>query len=1027
MARTEQRVGVFVSSTFRDMHAERDHLITIVFPELRERLEQLGLELHDVDLRWGVPEHEPDGEVANSWEYCKKALDDTEPLFIGILGHRYGHVPSRGELGEDRERWEGRSITEMEILHAIEDLKRRSFFYLRKTKPRALPHSEADQRFVDRVNQQQLCSLKSYLENTGRPVRPYSCRWDDVAEHFEDLDAFGTAVLEDLWSSILRDRRYLPEDAWQAVPQPELLRTDEAASLHQEVWAKLIKHARPESSDPWEAENAKMDAFAAGRLRWFQGRESELEQLRRFVDGDDEERACVLVGPPGQGKSALFAKFVEDLAGDTHNLLTHFVGATEGSGQVRAVLQRINDWLDREGLPGGPPPQSDLRKLTQALADRLRGFRGSRRLVLVIDALNQLISGHDLSWLPVELGPDVRMIVSCVDETLAVSASPEAQVLSALQRLRPAPAWMTLKPICKGDVRALIERYLAEYSKKLADDQISLICDMPQAGNPLYLRVMLDQLRTLGGDDMFRKVPQLLNEMRERRPDAVSMFEWVLEGLEKGFKQDAVQAWCTYLRLGRNGMSSAELGALLEAQLGPGGALTARRIERGIRRYLQRRGMQVDFFHGQLGLAVDRRYPDRDPRARHGEIAAVLDARWRTHDAAPHALSELPYHLIRAQSWHTLLATLRDRRYVQRKLEEVGPEAIADDFEMAYSTLSRTDPGRAKQLIEVLGHELKAREVNGDASLNIENVNAWLQYAADNSLLEAVLRWGADTGLNKEAANRDFVTLSQAYLIEFLRRKAGNFDEVLRIADPISTNVRSPRALKAASLAKYQAGYVYFLRGQLDHAITPMGESVDLADRSGDEVGAWISRCVLKRFQWLTDSGFADEFKSVLEDARPVFERHADHDPRAKRWRVHNVEGHHLELAFAEADAAAARRSWELIRQDAWETSIGRATSSFWNEARLAMLEGRWEDAVQLFQSIPQNATEPWLDLNRPSECDRTEALAEKYLAYGRALEAMGRKSDAKRAWQRGLECPDDSGNLIWKQRIRVMHRPAQP
>jgi hypothetical protein len=33
-------VRVFVSSTFRDMHAEGDHLVTVVFPELRERIEQ---------------------------------------------------------------------------------------------------------------------------------------------------------------------------------------------------------------------------------------------------------------------------------------------------------------------------------------------------------------------------------------------------------------------------------------------------------------------------------------------------------------------------------------------------------------------------------------------------------------------------------------------------------------------------------------------------------------------------------------------------------------------------------------------------------------------------------------------------------------------------------------------------------------------------------------------------------------------------------------------------------------------------
>ena len=59
MPKSWKNVRLFISSTFRDMHAERDHLVTVVFPELRppsprlrragERVEQLGLEFFDVD------------------------------------------------------------------------------------------------------------------------------------------------------------------------------------------------------------------------------------------------------------------------------------------------------------------------------------------------------------------------------------------------------------------------------------------------------------------------------------------------------------------------------------------------------------------------------------------------------------------------------------------------------------------------------------------------------------------------------------------------------------------------------------------------------------------------------------------------------------------------------------------------------------------------------------------------------------------------------------------------------------------
>ena len=47
-------VRIFISSTFNDMHAERDFLVKYVFPELAVWCEERKLKLIDIDLRWGV-------------------------------------------------------------------------------------------------------------------------------------------------------------------------------------------------------------------------------------------------------------------------------------------------------------------------------------------------------------------------------------------------------------------------------------------------------------------------------------------------------------------------------------------------------------------------------------------------------------------------------------------------------------------------------------------------------------------------------------------------------------------------------------------------------------------------------------------------------------------------------------------------------------------------------------------------------------------------------------------------------------
>jgi hypothetical protein len=100
MKSSEKQVRVYISSTFRDMHAERDHLVTVVFPELRERVEQLELEFFDVDLRWGMPAKTLNGEMANSWEYCWQWIDRIEPLYVCILDQRYGWVPEPSHFCE---------------------------------------------------------------------------------------------------------------------------------------------------------------------------------------------------------------------------------------------------------------------------------------------------------------------------------------------------------------------------------------------------------------------------------------------------------------------------------------------------------------------------------------------------------------------------------------------------------------------------------------------------------------------------------------------------------------------------------------------------------------------------------------------------------------------------------------------------------------------------------------------------------------------------------------------------------------
>lgn len=742
MSPTSTSVRVFISSTFRDMHAERDHLVTVVFPELRERIEQLGLEFFDVDLRWGVPAKDLNGETANSWEYCRQWIDRVEPFFVCLLGQRYGWVPEpqhfRDDADRQRQQREPRSITDLEVRHAVLDQrrKRRSYFYLREM-PVPEPKSGASREELDACAEfvapepeaGKLRTLKQEVKKSGRPVRNYPAEW--TGHGFAGLKEFGDVVLEDLWSGVLRDERYVPKAIWRQVlntdPDGDPRYINESQPVPRELWEKLVALAKPPPPDPLDAERQQMETFAASRLRWFQGRTPELQQLTGFIQSTDANapRLAVVAAAPGQGKSALIARLWESIRRPAFTrcrpaeagipsgkpltrpadpltpsreervggpfVIAHFVGATERSASSHALVQRLLDELDRsdiawpaEEAKEREEPKRDFNSLCNRLRQRLGEYAGNRRIMILLDGLNQLTDGHGLVWLPHRLGPGVRMVVSCVkDAELDVPASagsdrvnaelqtperrrsrgdeartsiprqgaslppsaaaPEEQVLGALERWKDASLRVPLGPLTEDEVRTIVVEYLKEYCKELEREHVEAICRVEQARNPLYLLVLLGELRTLGGNDMNRIVGERITALPRDYPDTVALFCWVLERLEV-FGAEPVRLWCTYLALGRVGMSSRELAGLLVRKLDVNAASTALRIERGLRRHLLHRGPHWDFLHGRLRAAVTHRYL-RDDRLRveaHKEIAAYFEERRGRRGAGSRGVGVLP-------------------------------------------------------------------------------------------------------------------------------------------------------------------------------------------------------------------------------------------------------------------------------------------------------------------------------------------------------------------------------------------------
>jgi hypothetical protein len=115
---------IFVSSTFRDMHAERDYLREYIFPRLEEKLRDLHHYLESVDLRWGIDTRSVDHAEAKELLVLKVCLNEIErcrPFLLVLLGDRYGWVPPQERMqtacreGAFTGDVAGKSVTALEI------------------------------------------------------------------------------------------------------------------------------------------------------------------------------------------------------------------------------------------------------------------------------------------------------------------------------------------------------------------------------------------------------------------------------------------------------------------------------------------------------------------------------------------------------------------------------------------------------------------------------------------------------------------------------------------------------------------------------------------------------------------------------------------------------------------------------------------------------------------------------------------------------------------------------------------------
>jgi len=614
-------VRVFVSSTFSDMHAERDELIKQVFPQLRKFCAQRGVSLVDVDLRWGITDEEAaEGRVLH---ICLAEIEHCRPFFIGVLGERYGSVPRQIPeallelhpwLAEHRDK----SVTELEILHGVlnnTNRASRAIFYFRD--PKYLERVPVEQRveFVEAnlVRRGKLDALKRRIAESG-----LACR-----HGYPDPLTLGQWVLEDLKAAI---NEIFP------------------------VTAAL---------DPLAREAAEHEAFARSRTGVYVGRQAYFERLDAHAVSDGPP--LVVLGESGSGKSALLANWVKRYrrAHPDVPVLVHFISGTPYSSNWAAMLRRILYELKRHfRIQGEIPSQAEAMRAAFASWLHMAAARG--RVVLVLDALNQLEDrdgAPDLVWLPPVIPANVRLLLSTL---------PGRALDDLIKRKWPS---LTVEPLEADQRRRLIAGYLLQFTKRLNEGRIARIADAPQSANPLYLRVLLEELRVFGDN---QRIDQQIDDYLSART-VPELYEKVLARWEADYQRKRpflVRDTMTALWSARRGMAEPELLELLgtDGQALPHAHWSP--LYLAAESSLVVHSDVIGFSHAYLRQAVQTRYLTTAGAQAEGHLR--LADYFHAQPGGGRRVDEEPWQLAVAGSWDRLAALLSEWGFFSAVLAATG-------------------------------------------------------------------------------------------------------------------------------------------------------------------------------------------------------------------------------------------------------------------------------------------------------------------------------------------------------------------
>lgn len=503
MYSSNRQIRVFISSTFRDMQQERNYLISHIFPRIRIYCQQRSIVFTEIDLRWGITERQAEnGQVI---ELCLDEIDRSHPFFIGLIGDRYGYVPTHAEIERGnslltRHEWirdaveQHQSITEIEIQYGVLRSSDPIYghFFLRGNDTRQNPQTPEQHR---------LEQLKNAIRNQGKI--PYST--------YTSVETLGEMIYDSLISTI--DKLY---------PDPIL-------------------------SD-YERQTVPQQALRTEHLKHYIPIDDTIRQLEAFAQ-DLKTRHFMLTGANGCGKTTLLCEW-ERIS--QQPVIAYYIGASSVTESPTEILKYLIHTICRRFNIKHYDiyrPSVEADEQYQLTAELLTVCRQTTEpWILLIDGIDRLQTENDCSmiWIP-ELPDHIKTIYSTRIDSPAYKYSRQRND--------------TLCELTQLDAHKRSEiatDYFAAYGKTLPPQLLNRLATTCSATTPYAYLTVLDEIRKYGSHETLEMyIDNYCNNENEKQLYAMILGH--LESFGDERFDTAFRKLCTFLSISRSGLTEREL------------------------------------------------------------------------------------------------------------------------------------------------------------------------------------------------------------------------------------------------------------------------------------------------------------------------------------------------------------------------------------------------------------------------------------------------------------------------------------